>query len=499
MIPGEHSKTTGPEFYKGSISLLTDFYQLSMAYGYWKSDTHNKEAVFNLFFRNHPFKGGYTITSGLEYCIQYIGHFFFSDDDLEYLAGLKNEEGGLIFDTAFIEYLRTFRFTCDIDAIPEGTLVFPNQPLLRVKGSLIQCQLLETPLLNFINFQSLIATKAARICQAAKDDKVLEFGLRRAQGMDGGIAASRAAYIGGCHATSNVLAGKIFNIPVSGTHAHSWVMSFDSEIESFEVYAKAMPDNCVFLVDTYDTIKGIENAIAVGYALQAKGKKLRGVRIDSGDLAYFSNRARIMLDEAGFTETKIVASNDLDEYLIHSLKEEQDAPIQVWGVGTRLVTAYDQPALGAVFKMSALRNTDGNWEDKIKISAQSVKVNNPGLQQVRRFYNEQNQMIGDMIYDENQSLEPHSIMLDPADPTRKKRMKNEEGFFADLLVPIFRGGRLIYTSPGIHNIRDKVKQELETLDRTFKRFTNPHNYPVGLEKSLLERKLELIIKHRRIN
>src|SRR5690606_14487100 len=372
------------DLYQGSLSLLTDFYQLTMAYAYWKSGKAEQEAVFNLFFRKNPFQSGFTIAAGLEYVIDYCQNFSFKEEDLVFIRGLKNTDGSAMFEEDFIHYLERLSFTCDIDAVEEGEVVFPHMPLLRVKGPLIQCQLLETPLLNLVNFQTLVATKAARITLAAKGDPVMEFGLRRAQGIDGAIAATRASYIGGCVSTSNVMAGKLFDIPVSGTHAHSWIMSFDSELEAFQAYADAFPDNCIFLVDTYDTINGVKNAIEVGKKLREKGKELKGIRIDSGDLAYFSNVARKMLDEEGFTQAKIVASNDLDEHILTSLKL-QEASIDIWGVGTKWVTAYDQPALGAVYKLSAMKDEDGNWEPKIKVSQQSIKINVPGLHNVRRF------------------------------------------------------------------------------------------------------------------
>jgi nicotinate phosphoribosyltransferase len=320
-----------------------------------------------------------------------------------------------------LEYLSELKFSCDIDAVEEGTVVFPNAPMVRVKGPLIQCQLLETPLLNILNFQSLIATKAARINLAAKGEPVLEFGLRRAQGIDGALAASRAAYIGGCASTSNVMAGKLFGIPVSGTHAHSWIMSFETELEAFEAYADAFPNQCVFLVDTYDTINGIKNAIKVGQALRKKGKEMMGIRIDSGDLAYFSNQARELLDEAGFPEAKIVASNDLDEHIITSLKG-QEASINVWGVGTKLVTAFDQPALGAVYKLSAIKTENGIFQPKIKISQQSLKINIPGIHNVKRYYSN-DKAVADMIYLENEEINPRgTVIIDPTDPTRRKRI-----------------------------------------------------------------------------
>ena len=339
-------------------ALLTDLYQLTMAYGYWKSGRSELEAAFHLFFRKAPFQSGFTIAAGLATAIDFLKSFHFTDADLQFLATLTGNDNRPLFEPGFLEYLRTLRFCCDVDAIPEGSVVFPNEPLLRIKGPILQCQLLETALLNLLNFQSLIATKAARICLAARGEPVLEFGLRRAQGVDGALAASRAAYIGGCAATSNVLAGKIFGIPVRGTHAHSWVMSFDDEREAFLAYAEAVPNNCVFLVDTYDTLEGVRHAVETGKWLREHGYEMVGIRLDSGDLAWLSIEARKILDEAGFPKAVIIASNNLDEHIIASLKE-QGAQINVWGVGTKMITAYDQPALGGVYKLSAIRGKDG--------------------------------------------------------------------------------------------------------------------------------------------
>lgn len=489
------------ELYSSSLALFNDYYQLSMAYGYWKSGIAEKEAVFNLFFRKNPFNGGFTINCGLDYVIDYVNSFHFSDDDIAYLAGLKDEEGNDTFNKDFLQYLRDLRLQLDIDAIPEGEAVFPHEPLIRVKGPVLQCQLLESPLLNIINYQTLIATKAARIYNVARGNPVLEFGLRRAHGIDGALAASRAAHIGGCSSTSNVLAGKLFGIPVSGTHAHSWVMAFDDELSAFNAYAEAMPENCILLVDTYNTIEGIKHAIKVGNDLKSRGKKLKGVRIDSGDLAYFSIKAREMLDEAGFTDTAIVASNDLDENIISSLRI-QDARIGVWGIGTKLVTAYDQPALGAVYKMSALRNEQGEWESKIKLSEQALKVNNPGIQQVRRFFadgdREKNSPIADMLYETRFPLTEKHRIIDPMDQTRRKVIKADGLQYEDLLKPIFRQGDLTYDSPNIVEIRQKSIASIEKLPDGVKRLVNPHSYPVGLEERLYTLKTDLILKLRNL-
>jgi nicotinate phosphoribosyltransferase len=479
--------------YQGSLALLTDYYQLTMAYAYWKAGKAEEKAIFNLFFRKNPFQSGFTVAAGLEYVLNFCNNFRFEEDDLQYLREMKKPNGQVVFAEEFVMYLKTMKFSCSIEAIEEGTLVFPHAPLVKVSGPLIQCQLLETPLLNIINFQTLIATKATRITHAAQGKPVLEFGLRRAQGIDGALAASRAAYIGGCSATSNSLAGKIFGIPVSGTHAHSWIMSFPSELEAFYAYADAFPDHCVFLVDTYDTINGIKNAIEVGKHLRKMGNELKGIRIDSGDLAYFSNKAREMLDEAGFPDAKVVASNDLDEQIITSLNV-QEASIDVWGVGTKLVTAYDQPALGAVYKLAALQNDSGQWEPKVKVSQQTIKINIPGNQQVVRF-SKHGRAIADMICAEGYTpdLEDY-IIIDPVDPNHRKKLKTTGLDKEMLLKPIFLNGVDVYKRPDIHQIRDKVAESLKMFDKTHLRLVNPHIYPVGLEENLHALRSELVLK-----
>ena len=478
--------------YRGS-ALLTDLYQLTMAYAYWKTGTHRKESVFHLFFRRAPFQSGYAIAAGLHDAIAWLRDLRFAGEDLAYLATLTGNDGAPLFTADFLAYLRGFAFTCDIDAIPEGTVVFANEPLLRVRGPIVQAQLLETALLNFINFQTLIATKAARVCLAAQGEPVLEFGLRRAQGVDGALAASRAAYIGGCAATSNVLAGQIFGIPVRGTHAHSWVMSFDDEPEAFRAYAEAMPNNCVFLVDTYDTLEGVRRAIVAGKWLRERGHEMAGIRLDSGDLAYLSIEARRMLDEAGFPKAVIVASNDLDEHIIASLKQ-QGAKIGLWGVGTKLVTAFDQPALGGVYKLAAIREAGGAWNYKVKVSEQAIKVSNPGIQQVRRF-TRNGEIIGDMIYNEYAPPSAARVIVDQNNPTRRKAIP-ADATSEDLLVPIFRGGALVYEEPVLAAVRARAQEQLARVHAGTKRLLNPHEYPVGLEPGLFELKTGLIFKHR---
>ncbi|RMF40866.1 MAG: nicotinate phosphoribosyltransferase, partial [Planctomycetota bacterium] len=347
--------------------LLTDLYQLTMAYAYWQEGIAERPAVFHQFFRRLPFRGGYAVAAGLAPAMDWAENFRFRSAELDYLARLTGNDGRPLFREPFLEYLRELRLSCDVDAVAEGTVVFPLEPLVRVQGPILQCQLLETALLNLLNFPTLVATKAARIREVAGQDVILEFGLRRAQGPDGGVTASRAAYVGGCDATSNVLAGMHYGIPVKGTHAHSWVMAHDSELDAFMAYAQALPNNCVFLVDTYDTLEGVRRACEVGRWLREQGHRMVGIRLDSGDLAYLSIEARRILDAAGFEDAVIVASNELDEYAIAALKQ-QASPITVWGVGTRLATAYDQPALGGVYKLGAIQTPAGTWEHRIKLS-----------------------------------------------------------------------------------------------------------------------------------
>lgn len=477
-----------------SLALLTDLYQLTMAYGYWKLGRHRREAAFHLFFRKLPFAGGYAVTAGLGNIIEYLQAFQFSRSDLEYLASLTGNDGKPLFENGFLDHLGELRMTCDLDAMPEGTLAFGQEPLLRVRGPLLQCQLLETALLNLFNFQTLVATKAARICSAAGGDAVLEFGLRRAQGIDGGLSASRAAYVGGCAATSNVLAGKQYGIPVRGTHAHSWVMSFDDEIEAFDQYAAAMPNNCVFLVDTHDTLQGVRHAILIGERLRQRGYEMVGIRLDSGDLAYLSIEARTLLDKAGFPDAMIVASNDLDEHIIQSLKS-QGATIAVWGVGTRLATAYDQPALGGVYKLGAIKNEAGQWQGKIKLSEQSVKTTIPGVLQVRRYQNETG-WIGDMIYDEILGPDARKVIVDVKDNHRRKRVPGD-ATGTDLLVPVFESGKLTETFRNdpherLRQARQRAKEQLHQLHPSIRRLLNPHEYVVGLDLALSERRSRMI-------
>jgi len=467
--------------YRHSLALLTDLYQLTMAYGYWKLGKADQQSVFHLFFRRAPFGGGYAIAAGLETVLDFLRDFHFDDGDLEYLASLTGNDGQRLFEAEFLDYLGAMKFSCNIDAVAEGTLVFAHQPLLRVTGPILQCQLLETALLNILNFQTLIATKASRICSAAQGEPILEFGLRRAQGIDGGLAASRAAHIGGCDATSNVLAGKLYDIPVKGTHAHSWVMSFDDEMDAFEGYAEVMPNNCVFLVDTYDTVEGVKKAIAVGKQLQSRGYEMVGVRLDSGDLAMLSIEARRLLDDAGFPDATIVASNGLDEEIITSLKQ-QGATINVWGVGTNLSTAKGQPALGGVYKLGAMQADDGTWQPKIKLSEQPIKTSIPGILQVRRFEDEAG-MIADMIYNQQETLTAVDQMTTAVGQNRMRKIPAGLKSY-DLLESVVEAGKVVSAEQPISQLRQRTIEQLQRLPAATKRFLNPTPYPVGLEPRL---------------
>ncbi len=475
---------------QNSLSLLCDFYQLTMAYAYWKEGFANRKACFQLFFRRPPFKGGFTVACGLEAAVHFIQNFGFDDSDIAYLKGLKTP-----FDDAFLEMLRGLKLEVNVDAVEEGKIVFPYEPLLRVEGPLLACQLLESPLLNLMNFPTLIATKAARVCLAADGDPVMEFGLRRAQGIDGALTASRAAFVGGCTSTSNVLAGKQFGIPVQGTHAHSWVMAFDEEEDAFKAYAKIYPDTSVLLVDTYDTIEGVKKAINVGLSLKKEGHNLFGIRLDSGDLAYLSIESRKLLDAAGLEKVKIIASNELDENVILELKH-QGAKIDIWGVGTNLVTGREQAALDGVYKLSALQDKQGKWQYKLKLSEQLAKVSNPGRLQVKRF-SKDGQYQGDILYDTAIGIPDPRDNVDPFDTTRKVYI-DPASTSEDLLVPIFREGKLVYNLPALKDIQKVTRESLKHLPVGMKRFLNPQTYPLGMEKGLYDLKTHLIQNIRRV-
>ncbi len=481
---------TPKSLYGHSLALLTDLYQLTMASAYWSSGMAERQAVFHLFFRENPFRGGFAIACGVDAVIDFIERFQFDDEDLAYLETLRGVDERPLFKSAFLDHLRGLKFACDVDALPEGTAVFPQEPLVRVRGPILQCQLMETPLLTLVNYSTLVATKAARLYLAADGDSILEFGLRRAQGIDGGVTAARAAYVGGCVATSNVLAGKLFGIPVRGTHAHSWVMAFDDEPTAFQTYAQAMPNNCVFLVDTYDTLDGVRHAVETGRWLQQNGHRMVGIRLDSGDMTALSIQARKILDDAGFPAASIVASSDLDEYAIAAMKE-RGARVDVWGVGTRLATAYDQPALGGVYKLTAIQTREGRWQDRVKRSEDAIKSTNPGIQQVRRFFGGDGQFIGDMIYDENHGVAGEASMIDLAD-SRARRTFPADAEHEDLLTPIFQSGDCVYPRVAIEDSRARTLAQLERLPAGVKRFEAPETYPVGLEAGLHETKTRLL-------
>ena len=433
--------------------------------------------------------GAYAIAGGIAPALDYLTSLSFTEDDVAYLATLTDATKGPLFPADFLAYLRNMTLSLTVDCVPEGALVFPHEPIVRVRGPILQAQIVETALLDIVNFQTLIATKASRVVSAARGAPVVEFGLRRSQGIDGGLAASRASYIGGCAGTSNVLAGKRFGIPVVGTHAHAWVMFHQDELHAFRAYADALPGNCTFLVDTYDTLDGVARAIEVGKELRAKGYPLLGVRLDSGDLAYLSIEARRMLDAAGFSDTKVVASNDLDEHVIGSLLE-QGAKIDVYGVGTRLVTAYDQPALGGVYKLGATRQADGTWREAIKLSEQPIKISNPGVLQVRRLRGPAGELVGDVIYDSEVGFSG-PVLHDIEDPTRPAL---SPGFATaeDLLVTYLDRGRVAREPDPLPAARERAARDLAALSIRSRRFMNPQPYPVGLDHHVHTRKQQLI-------
>ena len=479
-----------------NLTLLTDLYQLTMMQGYFKNKI-NKRVIFDLFYRTNPSGGGYAITCGLEQVIEYIKNLRFTYEDIEYLRGL------FIFDEDFLTYLSSFHFSGDIFAIPEGTVVFPKEPLLKVIAPIMEAQLIETSLLNIVNHQSLIATKAARVCYAANGDGVMEFGLRRAQGPDAGIYGARAAVIAGCVGTSNVLTGKLWNMPIKGTHAHSWIMSFKDEYTAFKTYADLYPHACILLVDTYDTLhSGVPNAIKVFTELREKGIELKnyGIRLDSGDLAYLSKKARIMLDEAGFTDAIISASSDLDEYLIDSLKA-QGAKITSWGVGTNLITSKDCPAFGGVYKLAAIWDDEkDDFVPKIKLSENTAKITNPGNKTVYRLYDkESGKLRADLIalsgevFDENNDL----TIFDPVETWKKTTLQGGTYTIRELPVQIFKNGICTYESPTIEEICDYCKKEQETLWEESRRLVNPHKVYVDLSDKLFDMKKELLSEYSR--
>ena len=475
-----------------NLTLLTDLYELTMMQGYFKNPT-DQVVVFDAFYRKNPCDGGYAICCGLNDVIDYIKNLHFTYEDIQYLKSLN------MFEEDFLEYLKGFHFTGDIWGIPEGTVIFPREPMLKVIAPISEAQLIETAVLNLLNHQSLIATKAARVCYAAKGDGVMEFGLRRAQGPDAGIYGARAAVIAGCVGTSNVLAGTMFNIPVLGTHAHSWIMSFPSEYEAFKAYAKIYPNACTLLVDTYDVLgSGVPNAIRVFKEMREEGIKLTkyGIRIDSGDLAYLSKQAYRMLCDAGFPDAIISASSDLDEYLIDSLKQ-QGAKINSWGVGTNLITAKDNPAFGGVYKLAAVKNSgDKEFTPKIKLSENTEKVTNPGNKKIVRIYDKESGKIrADLIcldeetFDENEDM----IIFDPVETWKKTRIKAGTYTLREIMVQVFRHGECVYEeTASTMEIRKRCLEEQDTLWDETRRLVNPHQMYVDLSDELYKMKSELL-------
>ena len=474
-----------------NLTLLTDLYELTMMQGYFKNPT-NQTVIFDMFYRNNPCGGSFAIAAGLEQMIEYIENLRFTEGDIEYLRSLD------MFQEDFLDYLSTFHFTGDIYAIPEGTVVFPREPIVKVIAPIMEAQLVETAILNIINHQSLIATKAARVCYAARGDGVMEFGLRRAQGPDAGIYGARAAVIAGCVGTSNVLTGQMFHVPVLGTHAHSWIMSFPDEYTAFKTYAKMYPDSCTLLVDTYDVLKsGVPNAIRVFEEMREEGIKLTkyGIRIDSGDLAYLSKEAYKMLAAAGFDDATIAASSDLDEYLIDSLKT-QDAKINSWGVGTNLITSKDNPAFGGVYKLAAVKDADSNnFIPKIKLSENTEKVTNPGNKTVYRIYSKTTGKIkADLICLADEIFDPEETMIifDPVDTWKKTKVLGGTYEIRELLIPVIREGKRVYTSPDVMDIRDYCQKEQNTLWDESRRLINPQKVYVDLSQKLYDLKKNLL-------
>ncbi|MDO5328761.1 MAG: nicotinate phosphoribosyltransferase [Coriobacteriia bacterium] len=466
-------------------ALLTDLYQITMAQGFYHNDKAEVEACYYLFFRDYPFNGGYAIACGMAQIADYVQNFNFDNEDIEYLRNLN------MFAEDFLQYLSELKLKVNIDCVLEGSIVFPQEPVLRVSGPILHCQLIETAILNAFNFQTLVATKASRVMSAAQCP-VMEFGLRRAQGYSGGVWASRAAIVGGCSSTSDVEAGRQFNIPVAGTHAHSWVMAFENELDAFRAYAKEFANNCVLLVDTYDIEQGVKNAITVGLEMKERGQHLAGIRIDSGDLTWVSKSARKMLDEAGLTDCGIVLSNDLDEYSIKSIKNEGGSFTNL-GVGTKLATAYDQAALGGVYKLAAIKK-NGQWQGIMKISETSEKMTIPGFLNVRRYVDKYSKLAGDMIYDVFDGVEDVQIIVDPKDNLRRKQLAGND--YYDLLMPMFKDGKLVMDDFDTMTAQTRAKEGLATLDETQKRTLNPHTYPVGLEHSLNRKRTKLVAKIR---
>ena len=479
-----------------NLTLLTDFYELTMMQGYFRNEYANENVIFDAFYRKNPDGNGFSVCCGLEQVIEYIDNLRFEKDDIDYLRSTGK------FGEDFLEYLSGFRFTGDIYAIPEGRVMFPREPVLKVKAPIMQAQLVETAILNIINHQSLIATKAARVVHAAEGDGVMEFGLRRAQGPDAGIYGARAAVIAGCIGTSNVLAGKLFSVPVMGTNAHSWIMSFEDELTAFREYARIYPDNCILIADTYDTLKsGVPNAIKVFTEMREQGIELKnyGIRLDSGDLAYLSKKAKKMFDEAGFSDVTIAASNDLDENLISSLKL-QGAAVNSWGVGTNLITSKDSPSFGGVYKLAAIQDQEtGEYIPKIKISENSEKITNPGDKVIYRIYDKESGKIfadlialSDEVYDETKDL----LLFDPVETWKKTLMKAGEYVMEPLMIPVYKDGRCVYKDrPSVMELQQICRRDMDRLWDEAKRLVNPHHVHVDLSRKLWDLKQRLLDEH----
>lgn len=481
----------GKKMDRQNLTLLTDLYELTMMQGYFKNKDKNETVIFDMFYRNNPLDSGYAICAGLEQVIDYIKNLHFDNEDIEYLASLQ------IFEKDFLDYLKDFRFSGDIYSIPEGSVIFPREPLVKVIAPIMEAQLVETAILTIMNHQSLIATKASRVCFAARGDGIMEFGLRRAQGPDAGIYGARAAMIGGCIGTSNVLAGQLFDVPIKGTHAHSWIMSFPDEYTAFKAYAEIYPTACLLLVDTYDTLKsGVPNAIRVFQEMKEAGIELTsyGIRLDSGDLAYLSKKARKMLDNAGFPDAIISASNDLDEFLIDSLKV-QGAAITSWGVGTNMITSKDCPAFGGVYKLAAVKDKNGEFLPKIKLSENTEKVTNPGNKIIYRIYEKDTGKIkADLIClaDETYNDKDDLLLFDPLEPWKKTKLPGGTYRLRELMVPIFKNGECCYESPKVMEMRSYCQEELDTLWDETRRLVNPHRVYVDLSRKLYNMKINLL-------
>lgn len=466
-------------FKREGLALLTDFYQLTMMAGQWKEGRANKRVSFDYFYRNLPPHTGFSVTTGLELLLDYLDNLRFTPDDVAYLRTLG------VFDEDFLDFLTDFRPNYDVNAMQEGTIAFPFEPIVQVEGTIMEAQLVETALLNIMNYSTLIATKSARICQAACGDPVMEFGLRRAHGPDGGVSGSRAAYIGGCASSSNVMAGKIYGIPVSGTHAHSWVMSFPSELEAFRAFARQYPDQCTLLVDTYDTVKsGVPNAIKVFKEMKAAGQEVRpAIRLDSGDLAKLSKIAYRMMVDAGLENPLIVASNDLEEDLIADLKR-QGAAINAWGVGTHLITSKDAPSLSGVYKVAAVFN-ETEWQPRMKITSNIEKATDPGRKNLVRFFDAEDHPLGDVLYLQDEAWETGEkavgrIRIAPNHKQTLTGVARAES----LLKPVIKSGERVVAPENARDIRTRAQEQIAHLPEEFKRMRNPEIYHVLLSPEM---------------